>query len=141
MKNVTLDGKKIKLQVWDTAGQERFRTITNAYYRGAMGILMVFDVSDRETFASVRNWMSNIQMYASQDVNKILVGNKCDIDASKRRVTTAEGEELAAEFGIPYMETSAMKNINVEAAFMKIATDVKERLALSADKGSKSVSS
>ena len=71
MKNVLLDGKRIKLQIWDTAGQERFRTITNAYYRGAMGILLVYDVTDRETFRSVRNWMSNIQMYASNDVNKV----------------------------------------------------------------------
>ena len=204
MKNVLLDGKRIKLQIWDTAGQERFRTITNgarappplllpaprrrrralqcspahrpprafarappaAYYRGAMGILLVYDVTDRETFRSVRNWMSNIQMYASNDVNKvraggpppppacadarrtiltprararapaaqILVGNKCDMDESKRRVQASEGEALAAEFGIPFFETSAMNNINVDTAFTHIAKCVKDRLSSSEDR-------
>jgi small GTP-binding protein len=74
----------VKLQIWDTAGQERFRTITTAYYRGAMGILLVYDVSDDTTFANVRNWMRQIEQNAAENVNRVLIGNKCDVDASER---------------------------------------------------------
>lgn len=79
IRTINLDGKRIKLQIWDTAGQERFRTITNAYYRGAMGILVVFDVTDERSFNNVRNWIRNTEQFASEGVNKILIGNKCDM--------------------------------------------------------------
>ncbi|KAL9296631.1 hypothetical protein ACSQ67_022527 [Phaseolus vulgaris] len=90
IRTIELDGKRIKLQIWDTAGQERFRTITTAYYRGAMGILLVYDVTDEASFSSkvlnyIRNWIRNIEQHASDNVNKILVGNKADMDESKRR--------------------------------------------------------
>jgi Ras-related protein Rab-8A len=75
---------KVKLQIWDTAGQERFRTITTAYYRGAMGILLVYDVADETSFVNVRNWMRQIDQNAAENVNRILIGNKCDVDASER---------------------------------------------------------
>lgn len=75
---------QVKLQIWDTAGQERFRTITTAYYRGAMGILLVYDVSDENSFTNVRNWMRQIDQNAAENVNRILIGNKCDVDASER---------------------------------------------------------
>lgn len=75
---------KVKLQIWDTAGQERFRTITTAYYRGAMGILLVYDVSDESSFNNVRNWMRQIDQNAAENVNRVLIGNKCDVDASER---------------------------------------------------------
>mmetsp|Transcript_415 Transcript_415/g.1135 ORF Transcript_415/g.1135 Transcript_415/m.1135 type:complete len:147 (+) Transcript_415:970-1410(+) len=74
MKKMLIDNKWVKLQIWDTAGQERFRTITNAYYRGAMGILLVYDVTDESSFNNIRNWISNIQQNASESVNKILIG-------------------------------------------------------------------
>ena len=74
----------MKLQIWDTAGQERFRTITTAYYRGAMGILLVYDVTDELSFQNVRNWMRQIDQNAAENVNRILIGNKSDVDPSER---------------------------------------------------------
>lgn len=124
-----LDGKRIKLQIWDTAGQERFRTITTAYYRNAMGILLVYDVTDESSFNNIRNWIKNIEQHASDNVNKILVGNKADMDESKRAVSTARGQELADEYGIKFFETSAKTNINVEQAFFSIAKDIMKRLS------------
>ena len=89
-----MDGQNIKLQIWDTAGQERFRTLTASYYRGAHGIIVVYDVTDRETFENVRQWMLEIEKFANDNVCKVLVGNKCDL-VDKRKVSREEGEELA----------------------------------------------
>jgi Ras-related protein Rab-8A len=128
IRTIELDNKRIKLQIWDTAGQERFRTITTAYYRGAMGILLVYDVTDESSFNNIRNWIRNIEQHASDNVNKILVGNKADMDESKRAVPTAKGQALADEFGIKFFETSAKTNMNVEDVFFTIARDIKQRL-------------
>jgi len=98
IKNVSIDGKRVKLQIWDTAGQERFRTITTSYFRGAQGIILVYDVTDRRSFESIRNWVSQIQQHADVHVNKILVGNKCDM-LDEKVVSTEEGQRLAKEFG------------------------------------------
>ncbi len=84
IKSIMCGDAKVKLQIWDTAGQERFRTITTAYYRGAMGILLVYDVSDESSFNNVRNWMRQIDQNAAENVNRVLIGNKCDVDASER---------------------------------------------------------
>ena len=127
IKNVDIGGTKIKLQIWDTAGQERFRTITTSYFRGAQGILLVYDVTDRRSFESIRNWISQIQQHADVHVNKILVGNKCDM-TDEKVVSTQEGENLAKEFGIPFAEVSAKNDINVDQSFKDLATAVKERL-------------
>lgn len=124
-----MDGKRIKLQIWDTAGQERFRTITTAYYRGAMGILLVYDVTDESSFNNIRNWIRNIEQHASDNVNKVLVGNKADMDESKRAVPTSKGQALADEYGIKFFETSAKTNLNVEQVFFSIARDIKQRLS------------
>ncbi|KAK3036392.1 hypothetical protein RJ639_032161 [Escallonia herrerae] len=129
IRTIELDGKRIKLQIWDTAGQERFRTITTAYYRGAMGILLVYDVTDESSFNNIRNWIRNIEQHASDNVNKILVGNKADMDESKRAVPTSRGQALADEYGIKFFETSAKTNFNVEQVFFSIARDIKQRLA------------
>ncbi|XP_030524126.2 ras-related protein RABE1c isoform X1 [Rhodamnia argentea] len=129
IRTIELDGKRIKLQIWDTAGQERFRTITTAYYRGAMGILLVYDVTDESSFNNIRNWIRNIEQHASDNVNKILVGNKADMDESKRAVPTAKGQALADEYGIKFFETSAKTNLNVEQVFFSIARDIKQRLS------------
>lgn len=128
IKSIAIGDSKVKLQIWDTAGQERFRTITTAYYRGAMGILLVYDVADETTFSNVRNWMRQIEQNAAENVNRILIGNKADVDEADRKVTFAQGKALADEYGIKFFETSAKLNKNVDEAFMAIASDIVERL-------------
>ena len=128
MKTLEVDGKKIRLQIWDTAGQERFRTITQAYYRGAMGILLIYDVTNANTWKNVRNWVRNIADNAPQTVNKILIGNKADMKPEMRQVSTAQGQSLADEYGMKFFETSARTGVNVAEAFLTLATDVKDRL-------------
>jgi len=127
IRTIELEGKRIKLQIWDTAGQERFRTITTAYYRGAMGILLVYDVTDEKSFNNIRNWIRNIEQHATESVNKILIGNKCDM-VEKKVVDSARGKALADEYGIKFLETSAKNSINVEEAFITLAKDIKKRL-------------
>jgi Ras-related protein Rab-8A len=127
IKNIEIDDKRVKLQIWDTAGQERFRTITTSYFRGAQGIVLVYDVTDRRSFESIRNWISQIQQHADVHVNKILVGNKCDM-LDEKVVSTEEGKRLAEEFGMEFWETSAKNDINVEHSFHSIAKAVKNRL-------------
>ncbi|KAJ1922400.1 GTP-binding protein [Tieghemiomyces parasiticus] len=127
IRTIELDGKRIKLQIWDTAGQERFRTITTAYYRGAMGILLVYDVTDERSFNNIHNWIRNVEQYANEGVNRILVGNKCDMD-EKKVISKEQGQALAEEHQIRFLETSAKSNINVEEAFFSLARDIKKRL-------------
>jgi len=109
------------MQIWDTAGQERFRTITAAYYRGAHGVLLVYDVTDETSFENVRNWMRNIEAHASEAAKVCLIGNKCDCEDSKRKVTKERGVALAKEFGVPFFETSAKSGLRVEEAFSAMA--------------------
>jgi Ras-related protein Rab-8A len=127
IRTIELDGKRIKLQIWDTAGQERFRTITTAYYRGAMGILLVYDITNRGSFLNIQGWNGNIEQHASEGVNKILIGNKRDW-TDQRKVTEEEGQELADELGVKFQETSAKANDGVEEAFFTLARDIKARL-------------
>lgn len=129
IRTIEQNGRTIKLQIWDTAGQERFRTITSSYYRGAHGIIIVYDVTDRDSFTNVRTWMAEIQKYAIENVNKLLVGNKCDL-TSRRLVTPEEGKELAEMYGINYIETSAAKAHNVDEAFHQMAEEIKNRISL-----------
>merc|ERR1711975_45369 len=107
IRTIELDGQKIKLQIWDTAGQERFRTITQAYYRGAMGILLVYDVTDEKSFQNIKSWMRNIDQHANTEVVKVLLGNKCDMPDDKKMVSTKDGAKLAEEYQIKFFETSA----------------------------------
>ena len=126
IRKLELDGKTIKLQIWDTAGQERFRTITKSYYRGSNGIVVVYDITDRESFDQVQQWMSEIDQHASQDVCRLLVGNKADLD-DKRAVKTEEGENLARQYGIPFLETSAKQSLNVDNMFTTMAQAMKKK--------------
>jgi len=120
IKTVELGGKKIKLQIWDTAGQERFHTITTSYYRGAMGIMLVYDITNAKTFENISKWLRNIDEHANEDVEKMILGNKCDME-DKRQVNKERGDSIAREHCIPFLETSAKSNINVETAFMDLA--------------------
>merc|ERR1711941_102149 len=124
IRTIELEGKRIKLQIWDTAGQERFRTITTAYYRGAMGIMLVYDITNEKSFDNIKNWIRNIEEHASADVEKMILGNKCDMN-DRRQVSKERGEQLAIEYGIKFMETSAKASINVEDAFFTLARDIK----------------
>ncbi|CAM6089138.1 unnamed protein product [Calypogeia fissa] len=128
IRTVELDGKTVKLQIWDTAGQERFRTITSSYYRGAHGIIVVYDVTDQESFNNVKQWLNEIDRYASEDVNKLIVGNKSD-RANDKVVDSQTAKAFADEVGIPFLETSAKSAINVEQAFMTMAAEIKRRMA------------
>jgi len=130
IKTLNCDGKVIKLQIWDTAGQERFRTITSSYYRGAQGIILVFDCTDMESFNNVKQWLGEIDRYACENVNKLLVGNKTDL-VQGRVVDKSVASEFAESMSIPYIETSAKNASGVEEAFMMMARAIKERLSSS----------
>ena len=127
IRTIELDAKTIKLQIWDTAGQERFRTITSSYYRGAHGIIVVYDVTDADSFNNVKQWLHEIDRYAAENVNKLLVGNKSDLTA-KRVVSTEQGKEFADSLGIEFLETSAKTAANVEQAFLTMASQIKARM-------------
>eukprot|EP00300_Choanocystis_sp_HF-7_P007793 c15516_g1_i2.p1 GENE.c15516_g1_i2~~c15516_g1_i2.p1 ORF type:complete len:203 (+),score=57.62 c15516_g1_i2:94-702(+) len=132
IRTIEIEGKTIKLQIWDTAGQERFRTITSSYYRGAHGIIVVYDVTDLESFNNVKNWLHEIDRYAVEGVNKLLVGNKCDL-VSKKQVESNTAKEFADSLAVPFLETSAKTSINVENAFITMAKEIKERLSTQPD--------
>ncbi|THH13130.1 hypothetical protein EW146_g7048 [Bondarzewia mesenterica] len=112
-------GKKVKLSIWDTAGQERFRTITSSYYRGAQGIILVYDVSSRESFDALPRWYSELETYVSESVVKIVVGNKLDKEYS-RQVPTAEAEAFAQRMNSLFVEASAKTSVGVRDAFRNV---------------------
>ncbi|XP_018594171.1 RAB3D, member RAS oncogene family, b isoform X2 [Scleropages formosus] len=136
VKTVFRSGKRIKLQIWDTAGQERYRTITTAYYRGAMGFLLMYDITNLDSFSAVRdwyavslimlptwlhysNWATQIKTYSWDNAQVILVGNKCDLE-DDRLVPTEDSQRLANELGFEFFEASAKDNINVKQAFEQL---------------------
>jgi len=125
IRTIQLEGKVIKLQIWDTAGQERFRTITSSYYRGAHGIIVVYDVTDQVSFNNVKQWMQEIQRYACDSVCRLLVGNKSDL-IEKKMVDTNTAKEYAESMSVPFLETSAKNATNVEQAFMTMASEIKK---------------
>jgi Ras-related protein Rab-8A len=116
----TIDGKRVKINVWDTAGQDRFKTITQAYYKGADGVMLVYDVTDEKSFRSIKSWMKSLENYADDSIKKILVANKCDL-ATDRVVASSKGMDLAKEYGISYFECSAKTGDGVLEAFASLA--------------------
>ncbi|CAI5755989.1 unnamed protein product [Candida verbasci] len=126
IRTIESKGKKIKLQVWDTAGQERFRTITTAYYRGAMGIVLIYDVTDSRSFENVENWFQTVTQHANEDAQIFLVGNKCD-DEVNRQVSKEQGQELASKLNIPFLEASAKSNENVDSIFYELAGIIQDK--------------
>eukprot|EP01087_Luapelamoeba_hula_P001510 TRINITY_DN1120_c2_g1_i1.p1 TRINITY_DN1120_c2_g1~~TRINITY_DN1120_c2_g1_i1.p1 ORF type:complete len:206 (-),score=39.00 TRINITY_DN1120_c2_g1_i1:107-724(-) len=125
IRNVSIDGKTIKMQIWDTAGQERFRTITSSYYRGAHGIIVVYDITDPVSFNNAKLWLNEIEKYACGNVTKLLVGNKADM-TEKRQITAEAGKSFADQQGMLYSEASAKAGQGVEDAFLALVRSIFE---------------
>lgn len=143
-KVMNFNNQTVKLKIWDTAGQEKFKNITQQYYKGAHGIFLIYDISDMYSFEKLREWMSQIQSYVNKEkVRIVLLGNKCDLDKDCydnesnrssqnereerkrfREVSFEDGEEFAKEFNIPFFETSACENVNINKAFERIVFDI-----------------
>ncbi|KAF8402174.1 hypothetical protein HHK36_013126 [Tetracentron sinense] len=118
-KTIHIDNKLIKAQIWDTAGQERYRSITSAYYRGAHGALIVYDITNRPSFEQVPRWLHDLRLYAHPNIVVMLVGNKSDLEET-RSVPTESGLEFAESEGLMFFETSALDATNVEKAFLMV---------------------
>ncbi|VBB18303.1 hypothetical protein YASMINEVIRUS_766 [Yasminevirus sp. GU-2018] len=129
IRTMQIDGRVVKIQIWDTAGQERFRTIVSSYYRGAHGIMYVFDVGDRESFNNLTMWQSDVNSYAP-GCTSIIVGNKSD--TQNRTVTYEEGRQFASERGMEYIETSAKTGSAVDKAFAEIVSQYLAKLPVRA---------
>ncbi|XP_063048246.1 RAB3D, member RAS oncogene family, a [Engraulis encrasicolus] len=132
VKTIYRNEKRVKLQIWDTAGQERYRTITTAYYRGAMGFILMYDITNQESFYAVQDWATQIKTYSWDNAQVVLVGNKCDLE-DDRLVPTEDGHRLASELGFQFFEASAKDNINVRQSFERLVDVICERMTDSMD--------
>ncbi|XP_046677105.1 ras-related protein Rab-3 isoform X2 [Homalodisca vitripennis] len=132
VKTVFRHDKRVKLQIWDTAGQERYRTITTAYYRGAMGFILMYDITNEESFNSVQDWVTQIKTYSWDNAQVILVGNKCDME-DERVISFERGKQLAEQLGIEFFETSAKENIHVKAVFERLVDIICDKMSESLD--------
>ncbi|XP_074741365.1 ras-related protein Rab-15 isoform X4 [Strix uralensis] len=119
MKTIEVDGIKVRIQIWDTAGQERYQTITKQYYRRAQGIFLVYDISSERSYQHIVKWASDVDEYAPDGVQKILIGNKAD-EEHKRQVAKEQGLQLAREYGMDFYETSACSNLNIKESFTRL---------------------
>ena len=126
LRNIELEGKRIRLQIWDTAGQERFHAISVSYYRTAMGIMLVYDITRRRSFENIAKWLRHIDEHAKENVIKLLVGNKCDLQ-EPRAVKREEGEKLAEDYDMCFFETSAKENESIEEAFGCITKEIMKK--------------
>lgn len=124
-KQVERNHRKLNLQVWDTAGQEKFQTITPAYYHAAMGVVITYDVTDKNSFDHIEDWINRLAQHGHEKVQRILVGNKADLE-ELRKVPTADGEALASKNNMLFFEASAKTGNNVEESFLQIADKVVE---------------
>ncbi|KAJ7491159.1 ras family-domain-containing protein [Mycena latifolia] len=122
-RSIDVDGKTVKAQIWDTAGQERYRAITSAYYRGAVGALLVYDIAKHATYVNVTRWLKELRDHADSNIVIMLVGNKSDLK-HLRAVPTDEAKAFSTENGLSFIETSALDASNVEGAFQTILTDI-----------------
>jgi len=122
-RTLQIEGKTIKAQIWDTAGQERYRAITSAYYRGAVGALLVYDITKRQTFENVQRWLRELREHADSNIVIMLAGNKADLN-HLRAVSAADAQVLAENESLSFLETSALEALNVEKAFRTILFDI-----------------
>ncbi|KAM9308360.1 ras-related protein Rab-10-like [Gastrophryne carolinensis] len=125
-KTIHIEETPLKLQIWDTAGQERFHTLSVSYFRGAQGFLLVYDITNTKSFENITLWMKDIKMKAGEEVDIVLLGNKCDKE-DEREVSKERGEKLAWEYGIHFFETSAKENINIDKAFLILSEAIYEK--------------
>lgn len=122
-RTLQVEGKTVKAQIWDTAGQERYRAITSAYYRGAVGALLVYDITKRQTFDNVLRWLRELRDHADSNIVIMMAGNKSDLN-HLRAVAEEDGHSLAEKEGLSFLETSALEATNVEKAFQTILTEI-----------------
>ena len=122
-KIIEIEDKKVRLQIWDTAGQERFRNVTKSYFQSSQGLVLVYDITDRESFEKLNFWVDNIKNNAPENAKFILVGNKCDL-ANERKVSYEEGENYAKNLNIKFFEASARDGTNVNELFFYLANEI-----------------
>jgi len=125
-RTVVINGDEVKLQIWDTAGQEKFRSITRSYYRGTSGCLLTYDITRRETFQRLGDWLEDCRKFSNPNIVITLVGNKKDLE-NKREVSYEEGEKFARDHGLGFIETSAKNNESIEEAFMETAKKIYDK--------------
>lgn len=136
-----VEGKTVKAQLWDTAGQERYRAITSAYYRGAVGAFLVYDITKKQTFENVQRWLRELRDHADSNIVLMLVGNKCDLN-HLRAISESDGHGFAEKEGLSFLETSALEAHNVEKSFQMILLDIYQvisRKALAAQEAAATV--
>ena len=125
-KTLNINNQEIKLKIWDTAGQERFRNITTQYYKGADGIVLIYDVTDDASYEKIRDWMEQILSNTKrEDIGLVLLGNKCDME--QRAVTEEQGNKMAEELKVSYFETSALTGQGINEAFNELTRDIMKR--------------
>ena len=135
-KNIEINNKKIKIQIWDTAGQERYRSITSAYYRGAKGAFIVYDITRKETFDNIDKWVADLKNNGDDNISIVLIGNKSDLD-ERREVSKEEGVQKSEEFKTAFMETSALNGDNVDKAFDELIEQIYQNNCSMIDDGDK----
>ena len=135
-KNIEINNKKIKIQIWDTAGQERYRSITSAYYRGAKGAFIVYDITRKETFDNIDKWVADLKNNGDDNISIVLIGNKSDLD-EKREVSKEEGVQKSEEFKTAFMETSALNGDNIDKAFDELIEQIYQNNCSMIDDGDK----
>ncbi|KAK9713073.1 hypothetical protein RND81_06G001200 [Saponaria officinalis] len=122
-RTLVIHHKSVKAQIWDTAGQERYRAVTSAYYRGAVGALLVYDITKRQTFEHIPRWLQELRAHADKNIVIMLIGNKSDLE-DQRAVATEDAQEFAEKEELFFLETSALEATNVEAAFTTVLTEI-----------------
>lgn len=133
-KLLKVDDKTIKIQIWDTAGQEKYKSITNAYYKGAKGAFVVYDISRKDSFTNVDRWIGELKANGDPEVSILLVGNKCDLEEN-RQVTQEQALKKSEQFGIAFCETSAMQAVNIEKAFSIMVEEISKKMNKLEDEG------
>ena len=125
-KKFVVENRKIKAQIWDTAGQERYKAITRAYYKGAKGAFIVYDITRKETFDDVDKWRNELISSCNQEITVMLIGNKCDLE-DQREISKEQGEEKARSMNASFFETSALSKVNIDDIFNEIVNNIFQR--------------